>query len=74
MYMWKVHNIVNARLKGRETEDPHFPKYQFPAPFLCPQCNKNGIFDEIEVRSFLVRHYSDIKRRDVIAQETLKFL
>uniref|UniRef100_A0A914UPN3 Sulfhydryl oxidase n=1 Tax=Plectus sambesii TaxID=2011161 RepID=A0A914UPN3_9BILA len=74
MYMWKVHNTVNARLKGSDTEDPQYPKYQFPAPFLCPQCSKDGIFDEYQVRQFLLRYYTDVKRDGVFAQETLKFL
>ena len=28
LYLWKAHNIINARLKGRNTEDPQFPKAQ----------------------------------------------
>nr|CDJ92431.1 Thioredoxin and Erv1 Alr domain containing protein [Haemonchus contortus] len=41
LYLWRAHNIVNARLQGRETEDPQFPKVQFPASFLCSDCTAN---------------------------------
>uniref|UniRef100_A0A915A6K8 Sulfhydryl oxidase n=2 Tax=Parascaris univalens TaxID=6257 RepID=A0A915A6K8_PARUN len=61
LYLWKAHNIVNARLKGRDTEDPEFLKYQFPAPFLCPVCNQYGQLDETQVKPFLLNYYSSIK-------------
>jgi hypothetical protein len=33
--------MVNHRLRGDEaTEDPQFPKDQFPPPFLCPDCRR----------------------------------
>uniref|UniRef100_A0AC34QV21 Sulfhydryl oxidase n=1 Tax=Panagrolaimus sp. JU765 TaxID=591449 RepID=A0AC34QV21_9BILA len=62
LYLWRAHNIVNARLKGRDTEDPRFPKYQFPALFLCPQCHSNkGRMNEQEVHRYLIDYYSRIK-------------
>uniref|UniRef100_A0A1I8A1G4 Sulfhydryl oxidase n=1 Tax=Steinernema glaseri TaxID=37863 RepID=A0A1I8A1G4_9BILA len=57
LYLWRAHNIVNARLKGRDTEDPLFPKYQFPAPFLCANCSA----DDATVRPFLLEYYSNIR-------------
>lgn len=62
IYLWKAHNIVNARLKGRETEDPKFPKNPFPPSFLCKTCAyKNGEYDLNEISKFLVEYYSAIK-------------
>ena len=64
-YLWRAHNLVNARLKGRETEDPQFPKYQFPPRFLCPNCRAangtGGDFDEVAVKEFLLGFYSQIR-------------
>lgn len=62
MYLWRAHNIVNARLKGRDTEDPKYPKYQFPPLFLCPNCHEDqGKLNENEVQSYLIKYYSNIK-------------
>ncbi|KAK5972587.1 Sulfhydryl oxidase [Trichostrongylus colubriformis] len=61
LYLWKAHNIVNARLQGRDTEDPQFPKVQFPASFLCSNCTANGSFNEKPTRDFLINYYSQIK-------------
>ncbi|CAD6187199.1 unnamed protein product [Caenorhabditis auriculariae] len=61
MYLWRAHNIVNARLRGRETEDPKFPKYQFPANFLCSNCTSNGQLAEDSVQPFLIEYYSRIR-------------
>uniref|UniRef100_A0AC35G3C9 Sulfhydryl oxidase n=1 Tax=Panagrolaimus sp. PS1159 TaxID=55785 RepID=A0AC35G3C9_9BILA len=62
LYLWRAHNIVNARLKGRDTEDPRFPKYQFPAMFLCPNCHSTkSRMNEKEVQSYLIDYYSRIR-------------
>uniref|UniRef100_A0AC35TKM9 Sulfhydryl oxidase n=1 Tax=Rhabditophanes sp. KR3021 TaxID=114890 RepID=A0AC35TKM9_9BILA len=62
LYLWRAHNIVNKRLKGDNTEDPEFLKYQFPAPFLCPDCNKsNGTLDNEQTHKFIIDYYSAIK-------------
>ncbi|VDK72711.1 unnamed protein product [Cylicostephanus goldi] len=61
MYLWRAHNIVNARLHGRDTEDPKFPKVQFPAQFLCSNCTTNGSLAEQQTRDFLVDYYSHIR-------------
>ncbi|KAF7635586.1 Sulfhydryl oxidase, partial [Meloidogyne graminicola] len=66
LYLWKAHNIVNSRLNGKETEDPKFPKYQFPPKFLCQECRKKGeedndLFEEDKIKNFLLLFYSDIR-------------
>ncbi|CAK5077380.1 unnamed protein product [Meloidogyne enterolobii] len=63
LYLWKAHNLVNSRLHGRETEDPKFPKYQFPPHFLCHECRRevNKEFDEDKIKNFLLLYYSDIR-------------
>ncbi|KAK6040041.1 hypothetical protein COOONC_22454 [Cooperia oncophora] len=61
LYLWKAHNIVNARLQGRDTEDPQFPKVQFPGSFLCPNCTTNGSFNEKQTKDFLISYYSQVK-------------
>ena len=39
LWLWKKHNEVNNRLYGRlESEDPLFPKVQYPSLELCPDC------------------------------------
>uniref|UniRef100_A0A914WRT7 Sulfhydryl oxidase n=1 Tax=Plectus sambesii TaxID=2011161 RepID=A0A914WRT7_9BILA len=65
LYLWQAHNTVNARLKGDLTEDPEFPKYQFPAQFLCNNCSsRNDIFDDRAVTNFLFNYYTTIKPYD----------
>ncbi|VDM94914.1 unnamed protein product [Thelazia callipaeda] len=61
-YLWRAHNIVNARLHDdKATEDPQFQKRQFPPVFLCSICHSNGMFRRKNVRDFLVNYYSTIK-------------
>uniref|UniRef100_A0A0N5A7N8 Sulfhydryl oxidase n=1 Tax=Syphacia muris TaxID=451379 RepID=A0A0N5A7N8_9BILA len=60
-YLWRAHNIVNARLHGDTTEDPQFEKRQFPPAFLCPTCYSGGQFSRRQVRNFLLRYYGGIK-------------
>lgn len=50
LWLWKAHNMVNQRLHGDATEDPNFPKVQFPPPSVCLNCyTQRGLFDEKEV-------------------------
>ncbi|NXO04427.1 QSOX1 oxidase, partial [Rhinopomastus cyanomelas] len=62
LWLWSHHNEVNARLAGGDTEDPKFPKLQWPPPDLCPQCHKEerGVhaWDEPAVLAFLKAHFS----------------
>ncbi|TDG51711.1 hypothetical protein AWZ03_001771 [Drosophila navojoa] len=38
LWLWAAHNEVNQRLAGDATEDPQFPKQQFPSANSCAQC------------------------------------
>ncbi|XP_041335049.1 sulfhydryl oxidase 1 [Pyrgilauda ruficollis] len=62
LWLWSHHNEVNARLAGGDTEDPKFPKLQWPPPDLCPQCHKEerGVhaWEEPAVVTFLKAHFS----------------
>uniref|UniRef100_A0A8C3XUE8 Sulfhydryl oxidase n=1 Tax=Chelydra serpentina TaxID=8475 RepID=A0A8C3XUE8_CHESE len=62
LWLWSRHNRVNARLAGTETEDPEFPKLQWPPPDLCPAChgvvNRRHVWDEAAVLRFLKAHFS----------------
>lgn len=60
LWLWKKHNVVNARLKGDETEDPFHPKIQFPSMLMCPRCYRRGDeWNEKEVLNFLINHYKN---------------
>ena len=65
LYLWKAHNIVNNRLHGDEaTEDPQFPKEQFPPAFLCSDCrDAKGELDPTKVLPFLLQYSTNIKPR-----------
>nr|XP_006635303.1 PREDICTED: sulfhydryl oxidase 1 [Lepisosteus oculatus] len=39
LWLWARHNQVNSRLAGALSEDPQFPKIQWPPPDMCPQCH-----------------------------------
>ncbi|OXB61189.1 hypothetical protein ASZ78_007175 [Callipepla squamata] len=62
LWLWSHHNEVNARLAGGDTEDPQFPKLQWPPPDMCPQCHREqrGVhtWDEAAVLSFLKERFS----------------
>jgi len=38
LWLWELHNDVNARLAGDITEDPEYPKQQVPLYMDCPAC------------------------------------
>uniref|UniRef100_A0A8C5UCP6 Sulfhydryl oxidase n=1 Tax=Malurus cyaneus samueli TaxID=2593467 RepID=A0A8C5UCP6_9PASS len=50
LWLWSHHNEVNARLAGGDTEDPKFPKLQWPPPDMCPLCHK----EELGVHAWVV--------------------
>ncbi|CAF0990847.1 unnamed protein product [Rotaria sordida] len=63
MYLWTIHNRVNKRLHGDNTEDPLHPKIQFPSGSLCSKChltneNSDNNFDLSNIINFLLRYYS----------------
>lgn len=61
LWLWKAHNNVNKRLSGDFSEDPAFPKIQFPAKNMCSDCrNADDSWREDEVLSHLVNMYSNI--------------
>ncbi|MEE6505244.1 hypothetical protein FKM82_005472 [Ascaphus truei] len=62
LWLWRKHNVVNNRLAGAPSEDPKFPKVQWPSPKLCASCHEEvkGLhnWNEKEVLSLLKRHHS----------------
>ena len=72
LWLWSAHNEVNQRLAGDSTEDPVFPKIQFPDEQMCSQCyrtssaNRSGDsdgtvnWDKNEVLFFLKRIHSPV--------------
>uniref|UniRef100_A0A1A9VDD5 Sulfhydryl oxidase n=1 Tax=Glossina austeni TaxID=7395 RepID=A0A1A9VDD5_GLOAU len=42
LWLWTAHNEVNQRLAGDATEDPNFPKIQFPTTSSCPLCHRES--------------------------------
>ncbi|VDO37409.1 unnamed protein product [Haemonchus placei] len=66
MWLWRVHNFVNTRLSGSRSDDPRFPKRQFPPSVVCTQCyDSTGTFDEKEILNFMLSYYSDIRQDSV---------
>ncbi|CAH1179070.1 unnamed protein product [Phaedon cochleariae] len=64
LWLWMAHNEVNKRLSGDETEDPEFPKQQFPTQEKCPRChNKDDSWNIPEVLHYLKHVYSSINIR-----------
>ena len=68
LWLWDAHNKVNARLKGDLTEDPEFPKIQYPKDETCGECrrlpttgnhssNERFEWDKTEVLLFMKRIY-----------------
>ncbi|XP_078686519.1 sulfhydryl oxidase 1-like [Branchiostoma floridae x Branchiostoma belcheri] len=63
LWLWRTHNRVNRRLHGDLSEDPQYPKVQFPPPSLCPSCHlpsqkdSEPVWDETQVLQFLKRRY-----------------
>lgn len=71
LWLWSAHNEVNGRLSGDATEDPVFPKIQYPAEETCLNCRnanrppeQNGSKDinwnRLEILLFFKRIYSPI--------------
>ncbi|CAH1787524.1 unnamed protein product, partial [Owenia fusiformis] len=69
LWLWRSHNKANKRLHGDPSEDPVFPKIQFPSVKDCPHCRKSTIEqsdvpkwnDEEEILDFLEDFYSPEK-------------
>ncbi|KAM9212415.1 sulfhydryl oxidase 1 [Dugong dugon] len=62
LWLWRSHNKVNARLAGAPSEDPHFPKVQWPTRELCSACHSelwgDPVWDLGATLSFLKAHFS----------------
>lgn len=64
LWLWMAHNTVNKRLAGDETEDPDFPKIQFPSSERCSACRySNGTWNYPEVLGYLKHMYNNINVR-----------
>ncbi|XP_037325039.2 sulfhydryl oxidase 1 [Pungitius pungitius] len=63
LWLWSRHNRVNNRLAGALSEDPDFPKLQWPSPEMCPAChsakdNGDHRWNQQQVLPFLVSYFS----------------
>merc|ERR1712232_1434291 len=58
LWLWRAHNRVNKRLEGSATEDPKWPKVQFPPPGMCGECWQNGNLSSEGVLQFLLKFYA----------------
>lgn len=60
LWLWRAHNEVNQRLKGAPSDDPAFPKQQFPPASICPNCRSGADWQEKAVLEFMLRYYSNV--------------
>uniref|UniRef100_A0AC34RBK3 Sulfhydryl oxidase n=1 Tax=Panagrolaimus sp. JU765 TaxID=591449 RepID=A0AC34RBK3_9BILA len=67
LWLWRAHNSANKRLSKDASEDPSYPKRQFPPDAICHDCQQNGVFLEEKVLSFMIRYYTDIRTDGVVA-------
>ncbi|XP_016060499.1 PREDICTED: sulfhydryl oxidase 1 [Miniopterus natalensis] len=62
LWLWSSHNKVNARLAGAPSEDPQFPKVQWPPRELCSPCHNElrgtPVWDLDNTLGFLKTHFS----------------
>ncbi|XP_008061557.1 sulfhydryl oxidase 1 isoform X2 [Carlito syrichta] len=62
LWFWSSHNRVNARLAGAPSEDPQFPKVQWPPRELCSACHNElrgePVWDVDATLHFLKAHFS----------------
>ena len=80
LWLWKVHNSVNARVHGKvavndkeafEAYDVNKPgNWAFPSADLCPDCRRNSSFDTTKVLAFLRHYYGEQhqKKKNSIGQ------
>ncbi len=67
LWLWQKHNKVNMRLHGDLTEDPRYPKMQFPSHEGCDECHlgnppsefTNSEWQEEAVLKFLLEFYGN---------------
>ena len=76
LWLWKIHNSVNARLQGAASEDPKVPKFQYPPRWICDDCSeynpklKHQVFFDDSVFDFLMEKYSPDSIKDHFLQES----
>ncbi|XP_051866812.1 LOW QUALITY PROTEIN: sulfhydryl oxidase 1 [Pristis pectinata] len=62
LWLWSRHNRVNYRLAGARSEDPKFPKLQWPPPDMCVEChdevNGRHMWITDAVLNFFYVHFS----------------
>lgn len=59
LWLWSAHNEVNKRLANDKSEDPEFPKIQFPSSERCLDCrHPNGDWNKENVLIYLISVYS----------------
>lgn len=63
LWLWAAHNEVNNRLSGDETEDPAYPKIQFPSRERCTQCHniQDNTWNQKQVLLYLKEMYDSDK-------------
>ncbi|KAE9547840.1 hypothetical protein FO519_008948 [Halicephalobus sp. NKZ332] len=66
LWFWRAHNSANKRLAKDASEDPQFPKRQFPPGPLCHDCQVNGIYLEDRVLDFMIKYYTDIRTDGIL--------
>lgn len=74
LWLWRAHNSVNKRLAGDGSEDPAFPKVQFPLKEMCPKCHRSdNTWDENHVLKYIVNMYSNIQvgNRQALSTEVI---
>lgn len=58
LWLWEAHNEVNRRLSGDVTEDPEFPKIEYPSREHCRACrNSDGSWNRQGVVNYLKWKY-----------------
>ncbi|KAJ3661101.1 hypothetical protein Zmor_005517 [Zophobas morio] len=73
-WLWEAHNVVNARLSGDETEDPEYPKEQFPTKLRCRECyGEDGSWIRSEVLKYLKRMYGNYNVRYIGSDTNVLF-
>lgn len=63
IWLWRAHNRVNKRLAKDSTEDPQFPKIQFPSEENCPTCKNSN--DQWIIKEVLMHLKKMYMRRNI---------
>ncbi|CAG9761782.1 unnamed protein product [Ceutorhynchus assimilis] len=74
LWLWMAHNEVNQRLSGDPSEDPSFPKIQFPSEMACPTCRLQDDWLHTEVLKHLKHMYNNQNIRYLGANTKIAFL